>query len=97
MDGARAEIYIDTGDELRNFNIYSKLKSRENDISTSFPGKLIWQDLPEKRACRICVQYNDFGLNDYEHWEGIINLLGDSIAALIRVFKPLIDTVMRNI
>ena len=64
MDGARAELYIDTGDEQRNTSIYDKLKSKETDIDSTFAGTLIWQDLPGKRARRICVQYHDYGLNN---------------------------------
>ena len=97
LDGARAELYIDTGDEQRNKNIFDKLKSKENDIDTSFHGELIWNDLPGKRACRISVQYHDFGLTNEEQWDEIIDWLADTIAELIRVFKPLLDDIMRII
>jgi hypothetical protein len=97
MDGARAELYIDTGDELRNTSIYEKLKSRENEIISSFSDELIWQDLPGKRACRICVQYHSFGLNDVEHWDEIIEWLANSISTFIKIFKPLLDVIMKNI
>lgn len=96
IDGARAEIYIDTGNEQRNFSIYNKLKAKANDINASFPGELIWQDLPGKRACRISVQYNDYGLNNEEYWDEIINWLSDNIAALIEVLKPLLDEIMKK-
>jgi hypothetical protein len=95
MDGARAELYIDTGDEKRNTIIYEKLKFKKNDFDSSFSGELIWQDLPGKRACRICVQYHDFGLNNEEHWDEIIDWLSDSIESLLRTFKPLLETIMK--
>lgn len=94
MDGARAELYIDTGDFQKNTNIYENLKAKANDINSNFPGELIWQDLPGKRAYRICAQYNDFGLKDEDNWDEIIIWLGDNIAALMKVFKPLLDEVM---
>ncbi|MDD4476249.1 MAG: DUF4268 domain-containing protein [Eubacteriales bacterium] len=97
MDGARAELYIDTGDEQRNISIYEKLKSKENDIVSSFPGELIWQDLPGKRACRICVQYHEYGLNNEEHWDEIIVWLADNVAALMKAFKPLLDVVVKSV
>jgi hypothetical protein len=96
MDGARAELYIDTGDDQRNLSIFDELKSKESDIATAFPGDLIWQDLPGKRACRISVQYHDYGLNDEEHWGDIADFLGDKIAALMKVFKPLLGTIMKG-
>jgi len=95
IDGARAELYIDTGDEQRNASIFDKLRSKENYINSSFPGELIWQDLSGKRACRICVQYYEFGLNNEEYWDEIINWLADNIAALIKVFKPMLDAIMK--
>ena len=96
-DGARAEIYIDTGDEQRNISIYEKLKSKENDIETSFREVLDWQDLPGKRACRICVKYNDYGLKNEDHWNDIINWLSNNIAELMKVFKPWLDVIMKSI
>jgi len=97
MDGARAELYIDTGDENRNTSIYEKLKSKETDIDSSFSGTLIWQDLPGKRARRICVQYHDYGLNNEEHWGDIIEWISINIATLMKVFKPLLDIIMKSV
>jgi len=94
MDGARAELYIDTGDNMRNMSIYDALKSQESEIAATFPGELIWQDLPGKRACRICAQYHDYGLNHEEHWNEIIDWLADNLATLIKIFKPLLDGIM---
>lgn len=96
MDGARAELYIDTGDEQRNMNIYNALKANGNDIFTSITGELLWQDLPGKRAYRICVQYHDYGLNDEDHWDEIAHFLADNISALMKVFKPLLEAIMKG-
>ncbi|NLV50810.1 MAG: DUF4268 domain-containing protein [Clostridiales bacterium] len=57
----------------------------------------MWQDLPGKRACRICVQYHNYGLNNEEQWDNIIDWLSSNIAALIKVFKPLLDVIMKSI
>lgn len=97
MDGARAELYIDTGNELRNKKIFEELKFKENDITSPIAKKMIWQDLPGKRACRICVEYNDHGLNNEDHWEDINEWLANNIAELINIFKPLIDDLLKRI
>lgn len=97
MDGARAELYIDTGDEQRNKSIYEKLKLKETNIASSFAGELIWQNLPGKRAYRICIQYYDYGLNNEEHWDEIIGWLSDNVTALMKTFKPLLDTIMKSV
>lgn len=93
LSGARAEIYIDTGDDQRNTDIYEKLKSHKNQVDSKISEKLIWQDLPGKRAYRICLQYNDFGLKNQDHWDEIIAWLSNNLKVLIQVFKPLIDKI----
>ena len=97
MDGARAEMYIDTGDEQRNTEIYEKLRSKEHDIDPAFSETLLWQDLPGKRAYKICIEYHDYGLKNEEHWDEIIDWLASNMAALINAFRPLLDDVMKTI
>lgn len=96
MGEARAELYIDTGDEQRNTTVFEKLKDKQAEIERAFPGELIWQALPGKRACRICVKYQTHGLNDEEYWDEIINFFADNLAELIRVFKPLLDKMLKG-
>jgi len=97
MNGARAEIYIDTGDEQRNTKIYEKLRSKEHDIDPAFSEALVWQDLPGKRAYKICIEYHDYGLKNEEHWDEIIDWLASNMAALINAFRPLLDDIMKTI
>lgn len=92
IDGARAELYINTGDEKRNDSIYHDLKARQNEIEIAFGGGLDWQELPGKKACRISVHFHDYGLNDEDHWDEIINFLADNLLRLITVFKPMLDS-----
>lgn len=94
LNGARAEIYIDSSNDQRNTSIYKKLKSQKNEIDSVFQGELVWQDLPGKRAYRICVEYNKFGLNHEEHWDEIINWLAENIALLTKAFKPVLDKIL---
>lgn len=48
------ELYIDTGDKERNEEIYSSLKADQTAIESEL-GDVVWQQLPERRACRIKV------------------------------------------
>lgn len=48
------ELYIDTGEKERNEEIYSALKADQEAIESEL-GDVVWQQLPEKRACRIKV------------------------------------------
>lgn len=96
MNGARAELYIDTGDEKRNENIYHGLEEKKNEIENMFGGALDWQELFGKKACRISIHFNDYGLNDEENWDKIIDFLSDSILKLITALKPQLDAILKN-
>ncbi len=48
------ELYIDTGEKERNEEIYSEFKADQDAIESEL-GDVVWQQLPDKRACRIKV------------------------------------------
>lgn len=48
--------------------------------------ELDWQELPNKRASRICINYKGSGLLDEEHWDDAIRFLADSLAKRVEVF-----------
>lgn len=47
------ELYIDTSDKERNEAIYRALEADRDAIEANLDEELVWQRLPEKRACRI--------------------------------------------
>lgn len=47
------ELYIDTSDQERNEALYRALEAEREGIEVSLDADLVWQRLPEKRACRI--------------------------------------------
>jgi hypothetical protein len=96
MKDARAEIYIDVGNADTNKRIFSALYSRKSEIEAQFGSAIAWDELPDKRASRIYVQYDGGGLLDSDKWDGVIEFLGDSIANLQRVFKQPIDDAAKN-
>ena len=57
---------------------------------------LDWRELPEKKTSCISIHYNDYGLDDEEHWDEVINFLAESIAALNQAFKPLLDNIVKE-
>ena len=95
-DGARAELLINSPDRDRNKKIYNELKSMKNKIENPIEERLDWQELPDKKASRICVNYDEYGLTDEEHWGDIISFLADNLSQIIIVFKPLLDIVVKN-
>lgn len=95
-DKARAEMYIDTGNADWNKRIFDRLYAEKEEYERKFGAEIDWQDLPSKRACRICVFYTDSGLLDFEHWDNAINFLAENIAKLMEVFKPKLSFAYRD-
>lgn len=47
------EVYIQTSDADRNVAIFETLNGQSDDIESALDTELVWQRLPDKRACRI--------------------------------------------
>jgi len=96
-DGARAEVLMNSSDKEWNERVYHGLIKYKEEIETSFGKELDWQELPDKKACRICLHYNEYGMKDLEHWDDVIDFLATNIGDLVRIFKPLIEKVMKSL
>lgn len=85
---ASVELYVDRGkqSDQENKAIFSQLEKSRSAIDAEFGGKLDWQPLPEKRACRIKAVVCQYGLIDQEKWPEIQK---DLINAMIRLEKAL--------
>ncbi|MGH3116142.1 MAG: DUF4268 domain-containing protein [Gaiellales bacterium] len=57
-DRLRHELYIDTGDGDRNIELFGYLRDRQAQIEAAYEGPLSWEELPNRRACRI-ADYKD--------------------------------------
>jgi len=55
---ARAEIYLDSGDQTKNKDIFDKLLIEKDAIEKEFGSVISWERLDEKQACRIAVYTN---------------------------------------
>lgn len=64
-DGCRAELYIDTGDKVKNEKIFDTLFAEKEKIEAT-TGPLDWQRLDDKLACRVSVSNGLFYQNEYE-------------------------------
>lgn len=79
-----AELYIDTGDKLKNKNIFDDLYESKQDIESDL-GELSWERLENKKGCRIAV-YSDITNNDEEMSDWSVGKLIE----FIEVFKKFI-------
>ena len=49
----RNELYIDFGDVERNSALFYSLAAQKKSIEAAYGGPLVWEELPNRRACRI--------------------------------------------
>jgi len=94
---ARAEIYIDQGDQEKNKLLFDALKDEEEEITANYGNPLEWERLDEKRASRIAIyrdgmiESSDSELEEIRKWQ-IENLL-----QIKQVFAPEIHKALREI
>jgi len=77
---ARAEVYIDLGEQEKNKALFDSLKNKESQITEQYGSQLEWERMDEKRASRIAIYRNgaieapDSELEEIRKWH-VENLL----------------------
>jgi hypothetical protein len=89
QDTVRQEFYIDTGDGDENTLIYEQLFAAKDQIEATFGGPLSWQDLPERRACRLAVDLEGGRVMDRERWDEYIDWFIETGLRLRRSLDPM--------
>jgi hypothetical protein len=88
-DEAAAELYIDTGDATVNTRIFNNLLAKKIEVESAFGGKLDWEPLDDRRACRIRFTQRLGGLSAGEsRWPEIWDPLIDAMRRLVEALKP---------
>jgi hypothetical protein len=83
------ELYIDTGDQERNKQMFDELYKNKEAIENTFQKKLEWERLDEKRASRIKYTINMGGLKaDEESWPQIQEEMINSMNQFYKAFSP---------
>lgn len=96
-DKAAAELYIDTGDRDDNKRIFDGLAAKREAIDQAFGGKLEWERLDEKRACRIRHTIEEGGLTSGEDaWPKIQNSMIEAMRRLANALKPYLPSTGAN-
>ncbi len=93
----RVELYIDTGDQKKNKQIFDKLFSNKEEIEQIFGDSLDWQRLDEKRGSRIAyMAVRGKGLKDKEQWNEIQEKMIDAMVRLEKALKPKITKLKES-
>lgn len=75
------ELYIDSGELETNLAIYHLFLASKKVIETSFGAPLSWEDLPERRACRIAF-YGEGHVTETERHEEFATWMIEALAKL---------------
>ena len=86
-DRLRHELYIDTGDAEENTAIYEQLQARRETIEHAYGGPLSWEELPDRRACRIADYQDACSVLDRERWGDYIDWFIDAGVRLREALK----------
>lgn len=94
---AAAEIYIDRGKDAQeiNNNIFNELKNNKEQIEKDFGSELVWEDLPNARACRISKSSEIGGWVDEETWDEVHAEMINLVIQLEKTFTPYIKNIQK--
>jgi hypothetical protein len=93
----RAEVYIDTGDKLRNEAIFDELYAKRQEIEAAYGATLEWEKLEAKRACRIAI-YIDGDIDvDSEKLAEIKKWAVANLLKMKQVLPPYLESAIKNV
>jgi hypothetical protein len=85
----RHEIYIDTGDKVRNEEIFELLVSQRDAIEAEYGRALEWESLPNARACRIAEYRDDADVSFEDKHDEFISWFFDAGERLRRALSSI--------
>lgn len=82
----RHELYIDNGDGDANLGLYNALAEHRDEIESVFGSALSWEELPNKRACRVAA-YGTGDVANAEEYEAYIDWFFDAGTRMRKAFE----------
>lgn len=93
----RVEIYIDTGDKLRNEGIFDELYAQKEEIEAAYGSALEWEKLETKRASRIAI-YIDGDIDvDSEKLAEIKKWVVVNLLRMKQVLPPFLEKAIASV
>lgn len=94
-EDAQAELYIDFGQGLddKNLQVFNQLLSQKDSIEGVFGGELEWEDLPDRRGCRIRKRVEGGYRWPVDKWPSISEQLVGAMINLDKAVRPHIQNL----
>ena len=77
-DRLRHELYIDSGDGDENLRIFEQFRARQDEIEAVYGRALTWEELPNRRACRIADYRDGCSVNEEDRYDEFISWFIDA-------------------
>ena len=92
---SRVELYIDRGKGMdqENLHVFDHLFAKRNEIEDAFGGKLRWERLEGKRACRIKAAVQGGYSDSEDDWAETHNRMTDAMNRLVGALDPHLATL----
>jgi hypothetical protein len=89
----RVELYIDTGNKELNDKAFSELKENRVPIEEKIGKELVWDPIPDSRACRIYLAIDGTIEDNQEKLDQIIEWAVPYIIKFKETFSPLVKNI----
>jgi hypothetical protein len=86
-DRLRHELYIDTGDGEQNVELFSSLRERLDEFEAAYGRALSWEELPNRRACRVADYKDGCAVTEVERHDEFIEWFLDAGTRLRRALS----------
>jgi hypothetical protein len=83
------ELYIDSGDKDKNFELFHAIKEHKIDIEKDFGHELVWDEIPDKRACRVRFNMKEESIVD-TNWQEVQGEMIETMLRFESILRPLI-------
>ncbi|QBN17266.1 DUF4268 domain-containing protein [Flavobacterium nackdongense] len=90
---ARIEMTILTSSKETNKMYFKRLHKNKEIIEQTFGKKLVWEELPENKMCRIKFEKQDVNLYNESDWETMNEFMVSNLPIFEKAFQPFIKNI----
>jgi len=91
----RTELYIDFGDAEQNTKLFESLSAQKELIERTYAAALSWEDLPDRRACRI-ADYAHGDVSNGDQFDHYIDWFFDTGTRLRKAIDASVSHLQTN-